>query len=492
MNIFRTQIEKSKTTLTKRIIYIILSFFLLFDLGFSFLQHMGQPLDGDLAWNIVPSNDVKPILKNPLGTVVVFRNQSYPNPNRFFCHWTIQNYFKKIPLLLQKIVTPINSIYFSCAIFKIFVQIFLIVLLSIAITGSCKWYKPDFIIAAILVTPLFQTNGYVRYMGIIDPSISYTFFYAFPCALLIFYLMPFILQNFHEKKTQTKVLIKILWIPFAFVICLSGPLNPGIILIFSILIFVNKILKESPRFKKSNIIRRIISTIRIIPQNYWFYLIPVSILSIYSLYIGKFNSNNINKSLIELFSRIPKGIYFQLTQKLGFPVLFMILTLNVIIIKRNFRTQEGRKILTVFKWFGIFTLLYILLLPFGGFRSYRPNNLRYDTIMPVTLGLIFFFGSTTLYIIKSMTTRHKMWYISIIITVIFIYTNSDKAEFDKNNCERIALEKISSSKDTIIQIPGDCTVLSWNTIEDPKNSELNAQLLKIWGITKEKKLYYNY
>ena len=191
-----------------------------------------------------------------------------------------------------------------------------------------------------------------------------------------------------------------------------------------------------------------------------------------------------------MYSRIPGGIYFQFTQKLGFPVLFLILTVNAIIINKKYKTPEGRKILTLFKWFGIFSLVYFLLLPFGGYRNYRQNNLRYDTIMPITSGLIFFFGSTTLYIIKGMTNKHKIRYIPIIIFTLFIYTNPDSPEFDKNNCEMAALNEISKSKDTLIQVNNDCTVLSWFLITDPKNSELNGELLKLWRITKEKKLYY--
>lgn len=101
-------------------------------------------------------------------------------------------------------------------------------------------------------------------MGIIDPSVSYTFFYAFPCVLLLMYLMPIILQHFHGKKPLHKVFIKLLWIPFSFVICLSGPLNPGIVLIFSILMFLDRIIKKDIH-RQSIIINRIISKIKIIP-----------------------------------------------------------------------------------------------------------------------------------------------------------------------------------------------------------------------------------
>jgi hypothetical protein len=37
----------------------------------------------------------------------------------------------------------------------------------------------------------------------------------------------------------------------------------------------------------------------------------------------------------------------------------------------------------------------------------------------------------------------------------------------------------------------DCSVVAWGKILKPEDSELNAQLLNIWGITNEKRLYYN-
>ena len=434
---------------------------------------------------------VTPIYENPFGTAIILKDLAYPNPNRFFCHWSLKNYFETTPLLLQKVVQPIDSVYLSCAIAKILIQLILIVLLSASITGSGKWFSFDFIIAAVLVTPLFQTNGYRSYMGIIDPSISYTFFYALPCALLLLYLWPFMLQYFHGKKPAFQWIIKIIWIPLAIVVCLSGPLNPGIVLVCSVLLFFHKIKNNYAQLNQTGIIKRAFQTVKNIPANYWFYFLPISLLSLYSLYLGRLNSLNVNIPLNELFSRIPEGIFYQFTQKIGFPILFLILLLNAIIIAKRFKTQEGEKLLTFFKWFGLFALLYILLLPFGGYRIYRPFVLRYDTIMPITLGLIFMFGATTLYIIKRMTTKQKFWYIPIIILILFIYTNSDEAQFGKNKCERIALKEIAASNDSIVQLHTNCTVLSWEIIRKTQDSELNAQLLNMWGITKEKKLYFN-
>ena len=474
-----------------KIIYFILFLLLLTDLGYSFFQYLGQPLDGDMAWNIVPSSDVKPVLESPFGLAVFEGNKPYSNPNRFFCHWTIKTYYENMPLVLQKFVQPIDSIYLSGAIFKVILQIILIFLLAMAISGSMNFLKLDFIISAVLVTPLFQANGYRNFMGIIDSSPTYTFFYALPCTLVILYFMPFILQYYYKKKLSAQLIIYLLWIPFALVISLSGPLNTGIVLIFALLAFINIFRNNFIQANQPGIYKKIVSLIILIPKGYWFYLIPICIFSLYSLFIGQYNLNNTNISVSELYSRLPKGIYNQFTSKLGFPVLFLILALNAILIAKDHKSLEGEKILSTFKWIGIFSLLYILLLPLGGYRDYRPNVLRYDTIMPITLGVLFLFGISTLYLLNKMTRKRKTWYIPLIIGILLIFINSDKAEFDNNKCEKIALKEISESKDEIVELQNDCTVLSWGKILKPEDSELNAQLLTIWRVTKDKKRYFH-
>jgi hypothetical protein len=475
----------------KRIIYCILFLLLLADLCYSFAQHLSQPLDGDMAWNIVPANEVKTIIENPFGIDVILKNQSYPNPNRFFSHYFMKKYFEATPLFLQKFVNPIDSVYLSCAVEKILIQIFLIILLSFIISGTLNFLKSDFLISAILVTPFFQTEGYQGYMGIIDLSPSYTFFYAWPLAILLLYISPFILMYYHGNKPASQLLIYIVWIPLALVISLSGPLNPGIVLIISLLLFFSNIQKNYIQSNQPNLYGKIKAAVYAIPKQYWFYLLPISIFSIYSLYIGQYNSNNEKIPLIDLYLRLPIGIYNPLTKKLGFPFLLLCIAFNYFIIRNNYKTTEGRKILNILKWIGIFALIYILLLPLGGYRDYRVNVLRYDTIMPITISLIFVFSISTLFLYKNLKLRRKNYYIIIICGVLLFFTINDEQHFDKNMCERMELKEIADAKSSVVPLHNNCTVLSWHKITKPEDSELNAQLLTLWKVTKKKTLYYN-
>lgn len=443
-----------------------------------------------MAGGIVPAQDVKPILESPLGIKIFTEHITYPNPNRFFSHYSFYKYFNNVPLFFQNFTSPINSAYLSCGLAKTLIQVIIIVLLSLLISGSIL--KLDFLVAAILITPLFQTNGYNKYMGIIDQSITYNFFYALPIILILLYFTPLFLKHFYGLELKRMKYLKYVWIALALTSNLSGPLNPGISLVICLLIFIYYFSQNLNDLNVKNRYTKIKSAIQNIPYEINFYLIPICIFSLYSLFLGRYNSVNIayKMPLSVLYSRLPEGIYYSFTQKLGFPILFLILIINTLIIRYKFRNLEGEMLLNIFKWIGIFAVIYILLLPLGGYRFYRPYILRYDTIIPITLSLIFVFGKTTIFILNNFSLKQKYWYIPLVILVLCVFTYSDKPEFDKNICERNAISQIVGSKEPIVEIDDNCSVLSWSIIENPQESELKTKLLTIWRILDDDKLYY--
>lgn len=90
-----------------------------------------------------------------------------------------------------------------------------------------------------------------------------------------------------------------------------------------------------------------------------------------------------------------------------------------------------------------------------------------------------------------MTNQHKKLYIPLVISVLLIFTFADEAGFDNNKQEKKALKEISESTDQIVEIQSDCPVLSWEKISNPDNSRGGGELLHLWGISSDKKLYYN-
>lgn len=441
---------------------------------------------------IVPAEDVKPVLSDPFGINVLKEGTKTSNPNRFFCHWSFYAYFNYVPFLFHSFLSPLSSAYFACAVSKTLMQAIFIFLLALAITGSIKPFKFDFIVAATLVTPLFQTNGYRTYMGIIDPAATYAFFYALPTIILMVYFAPFFLKHFYTKEYKWFTYIKVLWIPLAIVSSLSGALNPGISLVVSLLLVTEKLIENLKNVSHFDFFSRIKYVIKEIPSDYYFFLVPISVFSLYSLFLGRYNAVDTSypMSTWVLYTRLPEGIYYSFTQKLGFPILFAILAINTIIINTKLKNEEGKQLLRAFKWIGLFSLVYIILLPLGGYRSYRPNVLRYDTLIPVTLCLMFIFAKTTFFIIKNLAIKQRMWYIPLIIIVLAIYTNSDESGFGGTTSEREAIKQIVQSPEPIVKITDISTVASWRIFYNPEDSRIQAQLLKRWGILKENKLFY--
>ncbi len=478
-----------------RYLYIMFLTFLILDTAFSFYQHYRTPLDGDLSEITLPIPDKGSyyVLHDPFGISALVKNEKYLSPNRFFAHWTTSTYFKKVPLFLQKFVDPIESIYLSCAIAKTIIQLLIIYLIAIYISGTGNLLNNKFLYAAIIITPLFQTAGYNRYMGIIDRSITYTFFYALPLGLLLLFFLPFYRSIYNQHKPKNSYTIKVLLAIMIVFLALNGPLVPGVVLIVCPFILVYLFWINYDKSLKFTFTIKILSAIKRIPNYIIFYFVTFCFLSLYSLYIGMNNDYSIKNyiPLLERYAKLPVGIFKQFTSKLGFPLLFVMITINAIIIKKHFKNAEGKKIIFLLKWIGLFSLCYILLLPLGGFRGYRPNILRYDTIMPITIAIIFIFGISTYFLIINISKKYKTLYTIGVTILLLIFTNADQFDNPESYvCERQAIEYIAQSNEQIVLLNSDCPVMAWDIISDFTQSERNAKILFYWNVTPEKKYYF--
>lgn len=474
----------------------ILLLLLIADLSFSFYQHYHKPLDGDMSEIILPTPEKGyfHVLHDPFGLNALLHGQRYANPNRFFAHWSSATYFLNMPLLLQKFTNPINSVYLSVALAKTLIQALILYLLAVFISNKPKIYTLDFLMAAVLIAPLFQTADYSRYLGIIDQSVIYTFFYALPLGLLLLFYLPFYRLLYFDKKLKFSPIQHVLMVGFMVVLTLNGPLVPGVVLIVCPLVLLDLWMRYIRQSKQSSWWVRARESVRKIPAIVLFYFISIGLLSLYSLFLGGMNALNSSDSisLLERYSRIPAGIYFLVSQKLGYPLMLLLIIINIVLIKRYYQSKSGAQLLTFIGWFGLFTLLYILLLPLGGYRVYRENIIRYDTIMPITMGCMFIFGATAFYLIKHLSGMRKSIYVTGIISLLLIFTVADMPDTEDYQCERKALETIAQSTDSIVTLYSNCPVMEWTTINDYHTSELNADLFYYWHITSEKKMYFHY
>ncbi|MFH1936670.1 MAG: hypothetical protein ABIK52_03805, partial [Bacteroidota bacterium] len=432
------------------------------------------------------------VLQDPFGIGVLTKDTAYANPNRFFAHYSASLYMKQMPLILQVFVNPIDSIYLSSAILKTVVQIVMLYLLSVCISKSGNIFRADFILAAILITPLFQASGYNSYIGIIDQSIIYTFFYALPLTLLLVYFLPFYRAWMNGQPTHFNWVLRVSFVILIIILSFNGPLIPGIIVIICPLILFHAWWGNFRKIDDINLFKRLIHSMVAIPGDLIFFFLISICMSLYSLYLGTHNllNESVKIPLLELYRRLPLGFFYQFTEKAAFPLILLVIVVNLFLMRKRSGDAKVQKILILARWIGVFSILYILLLPLGGYRVYRPNVLRYDTIMPVTVCLIFLFGISTHFLIKHLPRRVNYVYITSIVLILLAFARADEPRFQENRCEKKALQLIADSPDTIVHLSQDCHVMSWNNITDIKDSERNASLLLYWGVTPKKTLYY--
>lgn len=476
----------------KRYWHILLILFLCLDIAYSFCQHFHVALDGDLPNIVLPSEQYQPLMKDPLALGVLLKDESYASPNRFFAHWFTAEYFKKIPLLLQKVVSPIDSVYLACALIKTFIQFFLVALLAIFITGKSKLADSSFLMVAALLTPLFQNSGYYQYMGVIDKATTYTLFYAFPISLLLLFFLPFYRKLFFLKKKEILGWKMFLLFFLSIYLSLNGPLIPPIVLLSTALTFGVQFWKINTNEVKSTFLEKIKLFSKRIGSRTFFLFLAFCFFSMYSFYIGLNTSEGASTviSTIERYERLPIGIFNMLTQKLGFPILIGMIFLNLFLMKKQVESVERKNIYLMLQWLSVFAIIYILLLPLGGYREYRPNIIRRDTFLPITLLLFYTYGITSFYLIRHFLLKYKKWYVLGLVAVSFNFMIVDLPDFDNNMCERNALEKISQTKEEVIQLDNDCLVMTWIKVEEPGFTETNSQVLQLWNITKKPTLYF--
>ncbi|RTQ50662.1 M24 family metallopeptidase [Hymenobacter gummosus] len=472
--------------------YWLLLLPLLLDLGYSYVQHLNVPHDGDMVALVLPRIWIQQVLDEPFGLRALLKGESYVGPNRYFAHETLYLYMHNVPLALQAFVDPIYSTYMASAIAKIIIQIALLSLLAYYISEQFAFNPKYFLLAAILITPLFQTAGYHDQMGIIDRALTYTIFYALPLTLLLVYFIPFYRNLFTPAATPISRAWHIVLPVLAVVLALNGPLTPAVagMMCGSLLLYLwwrNFQAQSLPGF-----VPRAVQAVKLIPRAVLWQLGWFILCGMYSLYIGTYNIENIaTVTLGERYSKLYEGMWIELGRQPAFPLLVLAVLINTRIIRRNFNTVTSARILTAARWLLILSAIYILLLPLGGYRSARPYIVRRDSVMPVTLALVYLFGTSSIYLLYHLKRLYKPVYITALIGLMAFYSTSDISNLKENNCEVDSMRIIANSPEKIVHLEQDCSIMNWGTITDYKNSEEQSKMMKYWRIMKEEKLFYH-
>ena len=470
-----------------------LLFFILIlcDIAYTFSQNYRLvSLDGDLCSIVLPWPGYAFVLHDPLGLDVLLNGEYYPATNRFFIHFFMYEYFHSFPFFLQNFFAPIESLYYSMTIFRTMIQVILLYLVAYYASGSPRIFNRNFLIAAILVTPLFQIEGYVEQIGITLNSITYTFFYALPFVFILLYFLPFYSAYFHERRIRFNLFIHLLLAACLFVIVFGGPLGAPVILLACSSVLLYAFITS---FRRSNelIAKRFIHSINSIPKIVLWHFSFAILLALYSTYIGTHNTENLwtEMPLMDRYGLLLKGLWHILTFKLGASLLFVATIVNVALVSR-FHTPAARRIVLLGKFILILCIAYILLLPLGGYREYRPLIIRVDTFAPVSVAAILLFVHSGLFLINNLRLTRRKILIGCLTAFGLVYTNADHPGKGSNACEKATMRQIANSDEPVVLLRSGCSPLSWGKITNPDDSGEKAELLYYWNVTREKKLYY--
>ena len=163
--------------------------------------------------------------------------------------------------------------------------------------------------------------------------------------------------------------------------------------------------------------------------------------------------------------------------------------INIFFTKQN-PTLESQRNIRFLKWVALFAVLYILLLPIGGYREYRPNIIRRDTFLPITLCIFYACGLTSFYVLKNISQKYKRKYIVLLLLIAINFTAVDLLTLGNNQCERDGFQKISAAKGEVILLDNDCLIMTWIKVDDPEFTKTNSQVLQLWKITERPVLYF--
>ncbi|TDN36582.1 hypothetical protein [Hymenobacter sp. UV11] len=467
--------------------------FIVLDLAFSFWRNYRLPLDGDLAATVLPAPWFAQVLHDPFGWAVLTRNEVYSATNRFFAHAAMGLYWKTMPRLLQQVLDPVSSLYVASALFTTLTQAGLLLLLARYIQLASGARRTHFWLIAALLVPLFQTaGGYYEQMGITDRAVTYTFFYAFAMLLLLVLLWPFYQAACRQQPLRLPWWRALLLVGLMVVVAFNGPIATATIAVLLLGVGGHWAWGQGQRWRQGlawpTLGRGWLSGQAVL------LLGTLTALCLYSIYIGRNNVENTHTySLLQRYQLLPLGVARYFIYQLGLPVLVLVLASNFLLACWAVTdSMARRRVLTTLGWVGLFIGAYLLLLPLGGYRSYRPNLLRNDTALPILLGLLFAYGYSSYFLLSQLRGRLRGGYLLIICLVggFFLHADGQPDAFPVSDCERWSLDQLARAREPVVELAGFCPVLAWMPISDYTQSEVQAQMLYYWHITPTKKLYF--
>lgn len=458
--------------------------FILIDLIIAWLQYVNMPLDGDLYAVVLPAPWYSDVLQNPFGLEALIEGKEYGGAGRFSAHWVQATYFKTFPFLFQYFVSPIQSIYYSSAFFKIMMHLGIVFILAAYICGDFKILRKEFLLSGCAVAPFIQSYGLYNRMGLIEKSITYVFFYIFPVLILLILLYPFYRYYLSQKQQGFSLgWYTPIWLITAWSLAFFGPMVQSLMILSGGLVILSIWTTGFFLEKDKNILQLFARPFR---EKFRMVGITMTCLVLFAAFgylVGLQNSENIaSLPLAEAFRKALGGISFHYIKSWHFWAIapFLVIQLYWLFGKRD---NDNLKLKKILLFSGIAIAVYMLILPLGGYRSYRPMIYRYDLLIPVTLTLVYWLIVSGNHFVRSLSKKAKPIYASFAAVLLAaLFFNDIRIKSDRNDCEIEKLQQLSeSTKDTLI-LEDDCTIMGWTIDDNYYFTEKKVKLLKIWGI----------
>lgn len=480
--------------MAKKFLHIGLILFIILDLGYSYKKYASLNLDGDLVPIILPSEHYTPILSDPFGLKVIQSGVPIAGSNRYFCHKTLQLWFKQVYTVLSPhFQDKIAFLYRMQGFAQIIIHASLLFLLSMYCIGHARFWRFDFVLTSSIIAPFFLFDKLSGVLELVMHSVTYSFFYSWIMVLILLFFLPWYLAAYNAKSSNEYFPwpVKILWIFLAVYLCFSGPLVPAVVVLVIGAIFGYKMLGVFKNNQlKQSLVKKLWYTWTDIDIWQRFMFIFVTFLSIYSTYLGRFNiENGDTKPLREMYMLMAKGVYLQWTDSVTYLLMFLISIVNIFFLRRSQHPLWLQRFWKLSLWIASFCLIYLLLLPFGGYRPYRPNILRFDTLLPINTLWVLFIGVTSIHLLKSLQKKTLYIFTPILLIILGIFYTNDTWKFDQYYCQNDSFHLFQKAQTDIIYLDPKCPVLDWMPSNwDVAHKNINT-MLQYWQITDHEHLY---
>ncbi len=475
-----------------KIFFIIMAVVLLGDLVFSYLQYNCSVIDGDVPNIVLGQNGYDQVLHDPLGAAT-WKGETYVGTNRYTAHKFMSVYFKTLPFVFQNFMSPINSVYLSITLAKFGIHLLLLWVMSYYVSVWFKWAKwKSYVVAGAIMTPFFiGGNMYVEHLAIIDACVTYAMFYPLPLAILLLFLIPFYKYYVNGTISSSPWFIAS-WSFFALVMVFFGPL-PAALLLIIVPMFGLGLLWRS--YQRQPIgARGLLPVLKGLNRTIVILLCITLTFALYSFYVGTKNSESVQPmELSERFGFLFQGIKeVFLTTESGVGYLFIATVISVALLTFLYR-KEQKTFLYLVAGLAVFCVLYVFLLPLGGYRSYRPLLLRRDTTLPVNMVLMFVFTTASMLLLKSYSGKNKVYPLLVIVVVCLHFEAADMqmpTVYSRRD-EREFMEIVAASKEDCVLLERWTPIASWWQNPNCEESEAVANLLYFYHIT-PRKIYVHY